>query len=280
MGNRYQETHTDQITVLACNYSMMKRPQKQPQTDDVIQITKHIDKSTPLLATAFARQEHLEGTIDFYRTNERGHNEKFYSITLQKALITGINSSSPHATLAPYEEMNETISLKYKGVQWEHHCCGTLGYEAWESNALSHRMCSSKQSRITDLKKLRKSQGKRNGNRSRVNSRCWYMIPLSVVKSAEKWMMKMHLICSKDESREDIESTVLVIHSASLSIIRTKTDTPRMERINLPLLQRNILSECGDLALCFLLWGKLKMFLIKWLRCLKKEREDIIQVPY
>ncbi|KUI97930.1 type VI secretion system tube protein TssD [Vibrio sp. MEBiC08052] len=59
MGNRYQENHTDQITVLACHFSVRKEPHQHGLSRDSVHITKHIDKATPLLATAFARQEFL-----------------------------------------------------------------------------------------------------------------------------------------------------------------------------------------------------------------------------
>jgi len=131
MGNRYQETHTDQITVLACQYSLSKLPHQHGINHDGIQITKPKDKASPLLATAFARQEHLEGTIDFYRTNEQGHYQKFYSVAFQKAVISGVSDVTPHVIHSPGEEMHEMITFSYKGVQWEHFPCGTLAYDGW-----------------------------------------------------------------------------------------------------------------------------------------------------
>ncbi|CAM3968035.1 type VI secretion system tube protein TssD [Vibrio aerogenes] len=101
MGNRYQETHTDQITVLACHYSLSKLPRQHGINHDGLQITKPKDKASPLLATAFAKQEHLEGNIDFYRTNEQGHYERFYSVAFQKAVICGVTEVSPMPFTAP-----------------------------------------------------------------------------------------------------------------------------------------------------------------------------------
>ncbi|MDW6003967.1 type VI secretion system tube protein TssD [Vibrio mangrovi] len=134
MANRYQENHTDQITVLACDFSMYKDPHQHSLSHDAIRITKSIDKSSPLLAMAFARQEYLEGTIDFYRTNEKGYNEKFYSVALQKAVISGISSESPHSILSSGKEMSETISLRYQGIQQEHLICGTMAFDGWEND--------------------------------------------------------------------------------------------------------------------------------------------------
>ncbi|SHO54422.1 type VI secretion system tube protein TssD [Vibrio quintilis] len=132
MGNRYQETHTNEITVLECQYSMSKLPSQPGIKHGGIQITKPKDKASPLLATAFAKQEHLEGTIVFYRTNEKGHYEKHYAIEFQKAVITGISISLPHTVHNNSEEMHEVITLNYKGIQIIHFPCGTMASDGWE----------------------------------------------------------------------------------------------------------------------------------------------------
>ncbi|CAM3955367.1 Major exported protein [Vibrio aerogenes CECT 7868] len=138
MGNRYQETHTDHITILACDYSMSKQPNQPEIEHGGIQITKPKDKASPLLATAFAKQEHLEGIIDFYRTNESGHHQKFYSIKFQKAVITSISDTMPHTVHSSDEAMHEVITFQCKGVQWEHVPCGTLAYDGWsDANSIA-----------------------------------------------------------------------------------------------------------------------------------------------
>ncbi|MDW6002137.1 Hcp family type VI secretion system effector [Vibrio mangrovi] len=132
MGNKYQEAHTDEVTLLACDHRISKGSQQHSKTHSPIYITKNIDKSSPLLATAFARQEHLDCTIDFFRTNEQGYNEKYYSIELVKAVISEINFTLPHCIQSHHEEMHETIALSYKEIVWKHHISGTMGYDNWE----------------------------------------------------------------------------------------------------------------------------------------------------
>ncbi|CAM3946547.1 Major exported protein [Vibrio aerogenes CECT 7868] len=132
MGNKYQETHADEITVLACNHVMAKGPQQHSKAHAPLHIVKNIDKSSPLLATAFAKQEHLDCTINFYRTNEQGYNEKYYSIELKKAVISKINFTLPHTTNANHQEMHESIQLSYKEIIWNHNVCGTMGYDHWD----------------------------------------------------------------------------------------------------------------------------------------------------
>ncbi len=110
LGGKYQVNHIDEITVASTEHMMMKLPDQQAKTHNPVIITKFIDKSTPLLAMAFARQEYLNCKLNFYRTNEQGYYENFFSIELKKALITSISLSQPHTQLAHKEEMTEEIS--------------------------------------------------------------------------------------------------------------------------------------------------------------------------
>lgn len=132
MGNKFQEPHKNEITVLACDHHMSKNPQQHSKNHSPIFITKNIDKSTPLLATAFAKQEHLNCVIDFFRTNEQGYNEKFYSIELKKAVISDISFSLPHTVHNYQHEMCEVIALSYQEITWNHNVCGTMGYDNWD----------------------------------------------------------------------------------------------------------------------------------------------------
>ncbi|WP_074374667.1 Hcp family type VI secretion system effector [Vibrio spartinae] len=131
MGNKYQESHTDEITILSCVHHMAKDAQQHRKNHNPIIISKNIDKSSPLLATAFAKQEHLNCTINFYRTNEQGYNEKFYTIELEKAVISSLDFSLPHTTHAHKEEMHEVIALSYQNIVWKHNVSGTMGYDSW-----------------------------------------------------------------------------------------------------------------------------------------------------
>ncbi|EIF8196713.1 Hcp family type VI secretion system effector [Vibrio vulnificus] len=133
LGGKYQKPHINEITVIATEHTMMKIQGQHSKSHNPITITKFIDKSTPLLATAFARQEHLECTLNFYRTNGNGYNEKFYTVELKKALITAINFSQPHTLLSHDEEMTEQISISYRDIIWKHNIAGTEGYDNWEN---------------------------------------------------------------------------------------------------------------------------------------------------
>ncbi|MDW6002857.1 Hcp family type VI secretion system effector [Vibrio mangrovi] len=132
MGNKYQESHTDEITLLSCDHSLSKDPQQHGKTHNPMCITKSIDKSSPLLSTAFAKQEFLNCVINFYRTNEQGYNEKFYSVELKKAIISGIHFSLPHTINSHGDDMYEIIELSYQEIIWNHNISGTMGYDNWD----------------------------------------------------------------------------------------------------------------------------------------------------
>ena len=131
MGNKCQSSHVDEITVLSCQHNMNNPPGSSSKMHSPIVFTKFIDKASPLIATAFAKKEYVDCVIHFYRTNDRGGNENFYSIELKKALIISCNFSQPHTIFSHNEEMHETISLTYKEIIWRHNVAGTEGYDSW-----------------------------------------------------------------------------------------------------------------------------------------------------
>ncbi len=130
IGNKAQESHDNEITVLACNYTLTKHGGPAE-----VVITKPIDKSSPLLGNAFSKQEHLQCTIHFFRTNEQGYNENFYSIELVDALITTLSFDQPNVLNSGDEDMSEVLHLSYRDIIWKHKIAGTEGYETWERMA-------------------------------------------------------------------------------------------------------------------------------------------------
>lgn len=128
IGNKAQESHSNEITVLACHFSLSKHGGPAE-----VAITKPIDKASPLLGNAFSKQEHLQCTISFYRTNEQGYNEKFYTMELVDALIFTLSFNQPNVLQTGDEEMSEELFLSYRDIIWKHRISGTEGYEMWEN---------------------------------------------------------------------------------------------------------------------------------------------------
>ena len=128
IGNKAQESHLNEITVLSFNYTLSKHG----GTAEAV-ITKPIDKASPLLGNAFSKQELLQCTIKFYRTNEQGYNENFYSIELVDALIKTLSFDQPNVLNSVDEDMSETLHLSYRDILWKHKIAGTEGYQTWET---------------------------------------------------------------------------------------------------------------------------------------------------
>ena len=126
IGNKAQISHHNEITVLACNFTLSKHG----GAAEVV-VTKPIDKASPLLGNAFSKQEHLQCTLNFYRTNEQGYNENFYSIELVDALITTLSFEQPNVLHSGDEDMSEDIHFSYREIIWKHKISGTEGYETW-----------------------------------------------------------------------------------------------------------------------------------------------------
>ncbi|MCQ9091227.1 Hcp family type VI secretion system effector [Vibrio alginolyticus] len=131
MGSKAQLAHMDEITVYAVGHDLMKISSNLPKENGTFSITKLVDKSSPLLGTAFSNQEHLDCEIKFYRTNDRGFNEQHYTIKLTQAVISAISLNLPHVQISNDEELHEIISFRYKDITWEHNTSGTSGYDVW-----------------------------------------------------------------------------------------------------------------------------------------------------
>ncbi|RQW62157.1 Hcp family type VI secretion system effector [Vibrio viridaestus] len=133
LGSKFQSNHTDEITVLSCHHSMSKFGGGHRKSHNPLVITKNIDKSTPLLSTAFSKGEKLSCKLSFYRNNEQGFNEHFYSIELVDAVVVGSEFSLPHTINSHGDEMHEIISLSYNQIIWTHKISGTEGFDSWEN---------------------------------------------------------------------------------------------------------------------------------------------------
>lgn len=131
MGGKYQSNHIDEISVIACNHSMSKYEQRKLHNPVVI--SKNIDKSSPLLASAFSKGEKLSCKINFFRNNEQGFNELFYTIELVDAIIVALDFVLPNTINSHVDEMHEMISFGYKDIIWTHKISGTEGYDSWNN---------------------------------------------------------------------------------------------------------------------------------------------------
>ncbi|EJB8454535.1 Hcp family type VI secretion system effector [Vibrio parahaemolyticus] len=131
IGSRAQIEHLDEISVFASQHDLSKFSPNTPKENGAFTITKLIDKASPLLGSAFSDQEHLECEIYFYRLNDAGFNQLFYTIKLHQAVVSSISFNQPHVNFSSDEEIHEVISFRYKDIVWEHKVSGTEGYDIW-----------------------------------------------------------------------------------------------------------------------------------------------------
>lgn len=135
IGNRCQIGHEDEIMILAYSHNMITGNDGGVAGDRgkhlPIMITKNIDKSSPLLASALHEQEELECTIHFYRTSPAGGQDKYYSIRLTGAKIAYINLQVPHATHMNDAQPQELLSIRYRDISWTHIQASTSAYSTW-----------------------------------------------------------------------------------------------------------------------------------------------------
>ena len=96
-----------------------------------VMITKAIDKSSPLLASALHEREEVECIINLYRTASAGGQERYYSIHLTGARIAHISQQVPHAIRMNDAEPQELVSIRYREIAWAHLPGATSAYSAW-----------------------------------------------------------------------------------------------------------------------------------------------------
>lgn len=131
IGNKYQPGHVDEIMVLSLHHRLANIGNIKHATHFPIQITKNLDKSSPLLSQALTNREEIECSINLYRTSERGTQEKYYSIQIKGGQLADLVIDVPHVVLLNETEPTELISLRYSCIIWTHHLAGTSGYSIW-----------------------------------------------------------------------------------------------------------------------------------------------------
>lgn len=90
-----------------------------------ITITKRIDKSTPLIASALVNNENLPTVIfRFYRTSATGHVQQYYTVELVNASIAGIKSGPRDV---------EEVTFVYQKIIWTWVDGGITAEDDWES---------------------------------------------------------------------------------------------------------------------------------------------------
>jgi uncharacterized protein len=131
IGNRCQDLHTDEIMVLSFTHNLSNGDNTDRATHRPILITKHLDKSTPLLAEALTSREIVDCKINFYRINAAGQQERYFYVELTGGLIVDQRIEVPHSILLNDQYPQEYLAIRYESIGWEHLIAGTSGYANW-----------------------------------------------------------------------------------------------------------------------------------------------------
>jgi len=144
IGAFNKEAHEDEILVLAFQHDV-----KVPTDDRTgertgnprhskLQISKLVDKSSPLLWGALAQNSALTVTIEFYRGADSGSGGEpvhFYTIELEGAKINAIQNVSPDIMNPDNDAYMayENIGFTYNSITWEHEVCSTNATCKWSA---------------------------------------------------------------------------------------------------------------------------------------------------
>ncbi len=104
-----------------------------------IRILKRIDKSSPLLYKALARNEVVDGKFMFYRPNPTGDGttEQFYTIEIKQGRISSIkqeveNCIEPASSNLP---PLESVEFVFHTITWTYMNGGITHTDDWKENA-------------------------------------------------------------------------------------------------------------------------------------------------
>jgi len=131
IGNRCQSAHRDEIMVLSFSHSLASLDNTKAATHRPVLITKHVDKSTPLLAQALTNREIVECKINFFRRNNNSEYEHYFQITLSDGLLVDHRIEMPHSILLNDQDPQEYLAIRYGFVGWDHLGANTSGYANW-----------------------------------------------------------------------------------------------------------------------------------------------------
>lgn len=113
VGNRYQSGHEDEIFAFSLSNAMTSTGKGINLQG--LNFSKLIDKSTPLLGSAISNNEKFFLNFSFYRINQYGKWEKYYSIELRGATLSAVKLHFSNNNLD-----TETLSVRYEYILCKH----------------------------------------------------------------------------------------------------------------------------------------------------------------
>jgi type VI secretion system secreted protein Hcp len=98
-------------------------------------ITKHLDCASPKLQQACTSGERItEALLEFFRINEKGLEEHYYTVKMENAIIVEMRNFKPITFMEenkPYHDM-EQVSLTYEKIIWTYVPDGVEAEDDWK----------------------------------------------------------------------------------------------------------------------------------------------------
>jgi type VI secretion system secreted protein Hcp len=100
-----------------------------------VSFRKRADQATPLLWQSMSRGEKLKKVrFDFYQIDEAGSNKNTYSITIENAVITDMETVlQPEGRFSGTEELAEVLSFSFDKITWDHHASSQSASSEWKT---------------------------------------------------------------------------------------------------------------------------------------------------
>ncbi len=98
-------------------------------------ITTDVGKATPKIFQACSTGERLDVTADFYRINDKGLEEKYYTVKLTNAIVVNAKEWFPETFIndhAGYKHML-TAALAYEKIVWTYVPDGIEAEDDWQT---------------------------------------------------------------------------------------------------------------------------------------------------
>ena len=142
IGSFFKADHDEESLILAYDHKVsvptntLTGQVTGTRKHEYLEVSKFIDKSSPLLLNSVTAPSELEIILRFFRTPDEtsaGEPVEYYNITLQRAKIVSIKTISPNILdvendgLMPYEIVRFTYGL----IQADHIVCGTTATDDW-----------------------------------------------------------------------------------------------------------------------------------------------------
>jgi type VI secretion system secreted protein Hcp len=90
-----------------------------------LQITKYIDRTSPLFYTALINNENLTTVeLKFFQNDAKGSPTNYFKITLTNANVSRQTNSYPNL---------EGLEFTYQKIEWEHVPSGNIALDTWQS---------------------------------------------------------------------------------------------------------------------------------------------------